>query len=80
MRVKIDGEPCTGHGRCAKYGPKVYFLDEVDGYNMHRGTMIVVPEGEERGATMGMKSCPERAITIVDDGPAESSVRVMIQD
>lgn len=79
MRVHIDGETCTGHGRCAKYGPNVYFLDEIDGYNTHRGTTIVVPAGEEKGATMGMKSCPERAITIVDT-PAEGSVRIVVQD
>jgi ferredoxin len=80
MRVKIDGETCTGHGRCAKYGPNVYFLDEVDGYNSHRGTVIIVPEGEERNATMGMKACPERAITVVDDRHAEGSVRITVQD
>jgi ferredoxin len=36
MRVKIDGEHCTGHGRCAKYAPNVYRLDD-DGYNADRG-------------------------------------------
>ena len=64
MRVKIDGEHCTGHGRCAKYAPNVFILDD-DGYNSDRGNEIDVPAGEEENAKRGMKSCPERAITLV---------------
>ena len=66
MRVKIDAELCTGHGRCARYAPNVYRLDD-DGYNIDRGTVVGVPPGEEKNATLGMKSCPERAIVIVED-------------
>jgi ferredoxin len=64
MRVRIDGEHCTGHGRCAKYAPNVFKLDS-DGYNADRGSEIDVPAGEEANATRGMKSCPEQAITLV---------------
>ena len=66
MRVKIDGEHCTGHGRCAKYAPNVFKLDD-DGYNVDRGSMIEVPTGEEENARRGMKSCPEQAITLVEE-------------
>lgn len=66
MRVKIDGEHCTGHGRCAKYAPNVFKLDD-DGYNVDRGGVIVVPAGEEENARRGMKSCPEQAITLVEE-------------
>lgn len=65
MRVNIDGEHCTGHGRCAKYAPNVYRLDD-DGYNADRGSEIDVPPGEEENAKRGMKSCPEQAITLVE--------------
>jgi ferredoxin len=65
MRVRIDGENCTGHGRCAKYAPNVYRLDD-DGYNIDRGSEIEVPVGEEDKARLGAKACPERAITIVE--------------
>ena len=75
MHVKIDGETCTGHGRCAKYGPNVYRLDEIDGYNSDRGTIITVPEGEEKNAILGKKACPERAITILDDLPSDGLQR-----
>ncbi len=66
MRVKIDSENCTGHGRCAKYAPNVFRLDD-NGYNADRGSTIKVPEGEEKNAQRGAKSCPERAIVIVDE-------------
>jgi ferredoxin len=66
MRVRIDGENCTGHGRCAKYAPHVYRLDD-DGYNADRGSEVEVPPREEKNATLGMKACPERAITIAAD-------------
>ena len=66
MRVKIDGEHCTGHGRCAKYAPNVFKLDD-DGYNVDRGGVIEVPAGEEENARRGMKSCPEQAITLVEE-------------
>lgn len=71
MQMRIDGETCTGHGRCAKYAPNVYRLDEVDGYNADRGTIITVPEGDEKNAAMGMKACPERAIMMVDETTSE---------
>lgn len=66
MKVRIDLELCTGHGRCAHYGPEVYRLDD-DGYNADRGTTFEVPAGLEAQAKLGMKSCPERAITLVED-------------
>lgn len=67
MRMMISAEHCTGHGRCAKYAPNVFRLDDVDGYNADRGSTITVPEGEERNAMLGLKACPERAITLVED-------------
>jgi ferredoxin len=65
MKMKIDEELCTGHGRCAHYAHNVFRLDD-DGYNADRGKTIEVPASEEKNAKLGMKSCPERAITEVD--------------
>lgn len=70
MKVRIDGELCTGHGRCAHYGPEVYRLDE-NGYNLDCEKVIDVAAGLERQATLGMKSCPERAILPVEDAVAD---------
>lgn len=66
MKVYIDAELCTGHGRCAKYAPNVYRLRDEDGYNADVGRTIEVPFGEERNAALGAKSCPERAILVVE--------------
>ena len=66
MKMRIDFENCTGHGRCARFAPNVYRLDD-DGYNVDRGSVIEVPAGEEKSAKMGMLSCPEKAITIAED-------------
>ncbi|KUR73263.1 ferredoxin [Novosphingobium sp. Fuku2-ISO-50] len=66
MKVHIDEIKCTGHGRCAKYAPNVFTLNDEDGYNADRGKTIDVPADEEANARLGVKSCPERAITIID--------------
>jgi ferredoxin len=67
MKVHIDEEKCSGHGRCAKFAPNVFRLDDEDGYNSDRGQTIAVPPGEEANARLGIKSCPERAISIVEE-------------
>jgi ferredoxin len=65
MKVKIDGELCTGHGRCGVVAPQFYKLDD-NGYNAERGKTLPVPPELEAAATLGAKRCPERAITIVE--------------
>ncbi len=67
MKVLIDEVKCTGHGRCAKFAPNVYKLNDEDGYNADRGNTIDVPTEEEKSALLGMKSCPEHAITPVKE-------------
>lgn len=67
----IYGMPAESHGRCAKYGPNVYRLDEIDGYNSDRGMTI---------ATMGRKVRPERAITVVDDGSSDGLERLIVRE
>ncbi len=65
MRMKVDGALCSGHSRCWKYAPAVFALDD-QGYNLAVGGQVEVPAGEEKAAEMGMKACPERAISIAD--------------
>ena len=67
MKAHIDEVNCSGHGRCAKYAPNVYRLNDEDGYNADRGCTIEVPASEEENARLGAKACPERAITIVEE-------------
>jgi ferredoxin len=65
MQVKIDAVLCSGHGRCAKFAPSVYKLDD-NGYNADRGRTLEVPADQEAAARKGAKLCPERAIAILD--------------
>jgi len=55
---------CTGHGRCAVMAGEVYSLDD-NGYNIHRGQTLEVPRGLEESARLGVRVCPEGAITVV---------------
>jgi len=63
MKARIDGELCTGHGRCANYGKNIYRLDP-NGYNIDRGKVIEIPPDQEEAATLGATNCPEGAITV----------------
>jgi ferredoxin len=66
MKVHIDGELCSGHGRCYANAMNVFRLDD-NGYNADRGSTIDVPPGIESAAVFGLRSCPEAAISIVED-------------
>lgn len=62
MRVVIDHERCTGHGRCYVLS-EALFVDDDAGYGQVLGDGTVAPEDAE-AARMAVRSCPERAITI----------------
>ncbi len=66
MKAKIDGELCTGHGRCAAVAPAFYVLDD-NGYNAERGKTLDVPAALAAAARLGAARCPERAIKIIED-------------
>ena len=66
MKVKIDADLCTGHGRCWVVAPEFYTLDD-NGYNALRGKTIDVPVALEGAARHGAEKCPERAITIIEE-------------
>ena len=63
MRIIVDHETCTGHGRCASVAPSVYTLDD-SGFSAI--TELDVDADHEAAARLGANNCPERAITIVD--------------
>jgi len=67
MKVRVDAELCSGHGRCWANAKDVYRLDD-DGYNADRGATIEVAPGSEAAAEYGMRSCPEAAIEVVTQG------------
>ncbi len=63
MKLKIDDDICTGHGLCYGLAPEIYDADD-DGHAL----LLVadVPEELRAKAELGMRSCPERAITLAD--------------
>ncbi len=63
MRIIVDHDICTGHGRCASVAPSVYSLDD-SGFSAI--TELEVGPDDETAARAGANNCPERAITIVD--------------
>ena len=65
MKVKIDGELCSGHGRCMVVAEQVYKLDDL-GYAASRGKVIDIAPEFEAAARLGAEKCPERAITIIE--------------
>jgi ferredoxin len=61
MRVRVDGDACTGHGRCYALAPEVFAPDD-------RGHCLIlteaVPAEQEAQARAAEANCPERAISI----------------
>ncbi len=61
MRVRIDTERCTGHGRCYMLAPDVFETDD-------RGYGVVindeVPPGLEEQARKAADNCPEQAVIV----------------
>jgi ferredoxin len=64
MRIAIDADVCTGHGRCYVVSPDL-FSDDEEGYCAQRGTELEVPKELEQAATLAAQSCPERAIRMI---------------
>jgi ferredoxin len=63
MRIVIDAERCTGHGRCYSLAPDVFEPDDV-GHSLLLSEEIA--PGLEAHARLGAENCPEHAITVVE--------------
>jgi ferredoxin len=64
MRIRIDRNLCTGHGRCFSLAPEVFDYDE-EGFSVLR--LEKVPPDLEVTARRGARGCPERAVAVDDD-------------
>jgi ferredoxin len=64
MKLRIDEEVCTGHGRCYSLVPELF---ESDDYG--HGLVVVPAPGEDLRdrARLAEQNCPERAITLEHD-------------
>ena len=62
MRIRIDADRCTGHGRCYAVAPELFEPDDVgDGQVIGDGTVADASLDQARRA---VANCPERAITL----------------
>ena len=61
MRLRLDEEKCTGHGRCYVLGPDVFGEDDA-GHCVLR--VVDVPPDLADQARLGEQNCPEGAIAI----------------
>lgn len=64
MKLRVEHDLCSGHGRCYAVAPEVYDSDD-EGYNAARGEVIDIAAGDEDAAKQGQRACPEKAIRLV---------------
>jgi ferredoxin len=65
MRIRIDFDRCSGHGRCYDVAPSL-FTDDERGYGQVKGDGTVTAATEEE-ARAAVNSCPERAVELLED-------------
>jgi ferredoxin len=59
IRLEIDEDRCTGHGRCYSMAPSLFAADEF-------GHAVLVPTDhiDENDARVAVENCPEGAIRL----------------
>jgi ferredoxin len=65
VKIRVDRNLCTGHGRCYTLAPQLLSYDD-EGFVTIRGAAIEVPRDQSDVAREAMDSCPEGAITLED--------------
>ena len=61
MKLQIDLEACTGHGRCYSLSPELFDADDFG----HAVLLTEdVPEELAEKARLAVDNCPERAISL----------------
>jgi ferredoxin len=66
MRLAVDANQCTGHGRCYSLAPQLLSPDD-EGYVTIRGSSLEVPEDLRELADEVAGTCPEGAISLIDE-------------
>ena len=63
MRIHIDDDRCTGHGRCYSLAPAVFDADDLG----HSVVLLPdVPPERHDEARLAAANCPENAILVED--------------
>jgi ferredoxin len=63
VKLSVDAEQCTGHGRCYILAPDLLDCDD-EGYVTIRGGEIDVPADQCTAAEEAAGTCPEAAIRL----------------
>jgi len=67
MKLKVDADECTGHGRCYRIAPDILSFDD-EGYVSIRGKAAIdVPADMVDLAEEAEGTCPEGAIILFED-------------
>jgi ferredoxin len=66
MKLIVDGSSCMGHGRCYRIAPDLLTYDD-EGYPTIRDELIDVPEDQVEAAEDAAGTCPEEAISLIDE-------------
>jgi ferredoxin len=61
MKLRIDLDACTGHGRCYTLAPELF---DADDYGHAVLLQEDVPEERAEQARLAVANCPERAISV----------------
>jgi len=63
VKIRIDTDSCTGHGRCYAIAPELFDASDEDGYGIVLGDGVV-SEIQVPFARQAAKNCPERAVVL----------------
>ena len=63
MRVVLDAEACTGHGRCYALAPEVFDADD-DGHCVRARRRVRCRPSSKSQARLGVANCPELALRV----------------
>jgi ferredoxin len=66
VKLHVDGDVCTGHGRCYTVAPDLLSYDE-EGFVSIRDETIEVADDQVKAAEDAAASCPEEAISLIED-------------
>jgi ferredoxin len=66
VKVHVDSGKCQGHNRCYALAPGLFKVDEF-GYATPRGDGTV-PDDLKEKARLAVANCPEKAISITENG------------
>jgi len=61
MKIRIDSDLCTGHGRCYSLAPTLFEPDDAGTGQVIDGE---VSPDQEADARRAVASCPERAVIL----------------